>query len=1125
VPKASQKIFHIRRDYNAWVADESMEDYALRYTPRKFRKWSEIRVANTAFGAVSFLAMEAIGGTIALNYGFTNALVAILVVGLIIFFTGLPISYYAARYGVDMDLLTRGAGFGYLGSTVTSLIYASFTFIFFALEAAIMALALEMYLGLPLIWCYLISSLLIIPLVVRGITLISRLQLWTQPLWALLLLLPYLAIAWKNPGAFSDFTRFAGRISGSSGFDMTMFGASAAVAFSLVVQIGEQVDFLRFLPERTPENRRRWWAAVVLAGPGWIVPGMLKMLGGAFLAYLAMQHGAAFIHAVEPTQMYLTGYSYVFGSPTWILAAATLFVVVSQVKINVTNAYAGSLAWSNFFARLTHSHPGRVVWLVFNVVIAVLLMVMGVFHAIERVLGLYSNIAIAWVGALVADLVINKPLGLSPRGIEFKRAHLYDINPVGIGSMLLAAALAVMAHAGLFGATTQAFAPFIALGVSMLASPTIAWFTRGRYYIARQPTPLGHLGKHVRCSVCENAFEADDMAHCPAYDAPICSLCCTLESRCHDRCKTGSRAAEQAERVLTTLLPIAISRRVNFRVAHYLVVFLSLTLLLLTVMGVVYIQEAGGLPAEGGDLVLQPAFVKVFSVLVLIIAVCSWWVVLGSESRRMAQDESNRQNQLLTQEIEAHQRTDAALQEAKEAAETANQAKTRYVAGMTHELRTPLNSILGYSQILLRSDSLPESAQESVQTVHRSAEHMLALVDDLLDLARIEAGRLRLESTPLPLPEFLDDLVRMVKPQAEAKGLHFVYTHAGRMPSWVQTDAKYLRQILINLLSNAVRFTDTGAVTLHVDCRHDVLRFDIEDTGIGIAPQDVQRIFLPFERGAGGRHRDEPGTGLGLTITGLLASLMGGELALVKTSKRGSQFSVRLYLREVADPGVQAKAPQQVSGYLGERRKLLVVDDQPVQRQMLAGMLAPMGFTLREAASGTECLDFLMVDRPDAILLDITMDDMDGWETAKRIHAAGHAMPIIMVSANVFENQVERLHTAQCQAFVGKPVIESELMQTLQRHLGLDWLAAKVPQIAAHSEDLAPVRPVRLPDDFHARALQLLQLGHVQGLAALFDLLAREEPALEPTCARLSRLVTLFDLEGVRLSLAGAAHE
>ncbi len=145
-----QKIFRIRRDYNAWVADETLEDYALRYTPRSFRKWSEFRVANTAFGATSFLALEAIGGTIALSYGFSNAVWAILVVGLITFLTGLPISYYAAKYGLDMDLLTRGAGFGYLGSTLTSLIYASFTFIFFALEAAILALALQLYFGWPL---------------------------------------------------------------------------------------------------------------------------------------------------------------------------------------------------------------------------------------------------------------------------------------------------------------------------------------------------------------------------------------------------------------------------------------------------------------------------------------------------------------------------------------------------------------------------------------------------------------------------------------------------------------------------------------------------------------------------------------------------------------------------------------------------------------------------------------------------------------------------------------------------------------------------------------------------------------------------------------------------------------
>ena len=189
-----QRIVKSRRDYNTWVANETLEDYALRYAPKSFRKWSEFRIANTALGAVSFLALEAIGAAITLSYGFTNALWAILCVSLIIFCTGLPISYYSAKYGIDMDLLTRGAGFGYIGSTITSLIYASFTFIFFALEASIMAQAVEMYFGLPLIYGYVVCSLIIIPLVIHGVTLIGRVQAWTQPVWLVLMILPFAAV-------------------------------------------------------------------------------------------------------------------------------------------------------------------------------------------------------------------------------------------------------------------------------------------------------------------------------------------------------------------------------------------------------------------------------------------------------------------------------------------------------------------------------------------------------------------------------------------------------------------------------------------------------------------------------------------------------------------------------------------------------------------------------------------------------------------------------------------------------------------------------------------------------------------------------------------------------------------
>ncbi|MFM9836005.1 MAG: purine-cytosine permease family protein, partial [Methylophilaceae bacterium] len=175
--EATQRIVKIRRDYNTWVANETLEDYALRFTPASFRKWSVLRVSNTAFGAISFLVLEAVGGTILVNYGFINTFWAILTVGLIIFTTGIPISYYAAKYGVDMDLLTRGAGFGYIGSTISSFIYASFTFILFALEAAIMAYALELTFHIPLYLGYMMSALIVIPLVTHGVTLISRIQM------------------------------------------------------------------------------------------------------------------------------------------------------------------------------------------------------------------------------------------------------------------------------------------------------------------------------------------------------------------------------------------------------------------------------------------------------------------------------------------------------------------------------------------------------------------------------------------------------------------------------------------------------------------------------------------------------------------------------------------------------------------------------------------------------------------------------------------------------------------------------------------------------------------------------------------------------------------------------------
>ncbi|HLZ97180.1 MAG TPA: hypothetical protein VKP66_04485, partial [Steroidobacteraceae bacterium] len=406
-----QRIARERRQYNQWVASQTLEDYALRYTADSARK-SSFRVGNTALGPIAFLACEAIGGALTISYGFPNTAWAIASFTVLMFLIGLPIAYYAAKYGVDIDLLTRGAGFGYLGSTLTSLIYASFTFLLFSIEASILSVALQMLFGIPLAVAHVLSSLAVIPIAVYGISLISRVQLATQPIWLALQFLPILYIVWRHPSQVTDWTHYAGTEGGSStSINVPMLGMAASMLLSLLPQIGEQVDYLRFLPAHDRRRPFSWWTALLATGPGWVVIGGFKLFAGSFLTVLALHSGIGAADASQPTQMYLVAFREAMGSPALALVSTGLLVIVCQLKINVTNAYAGSIAWSNFFSRLTHSHPGRVVWLVFNVVLALLLMERGILNAIDGVLRIYANFAAGWIGALVADLVINKPVG------------------------------------------------------------------------------------------------------------------------------------------------------------------------------------------------------------------------------------------------------------------------------------------------------------------------------------------------------------------------------------------------------------------------------------------------------------------------------------------------------------------------------------------------------------------------------------------------------------------------------------------------------------------------------------------------------------------------------------------
>ncbi|KAM3102922.1 ATP-binding protein [Phormidesmis sp. 146-12] len=922
----SFKIVKDRRDYNAWVAAETLEDYALRFAPKSFRKWSEWLVTNTATGGLSFLALEAIGGSLSINYGFANSVWAIMAVGLIIFLTGLPIAYYAAKYNIDMDLLTRGAGFGYIGSTITSLIYASFTFIFFAIEAVIMAQALELYFHLPLAIGYVVCSLAIIPLVFFGVTVINQLHLWTQPLWLTLILLPYGCILYKQPDALSSWMRFAGQSSSGAAFDPLLFGTAATVCFSLIVQIGEQVDYLRFLPDKQENNRGQWWLAVVLAGPGWIFLGCAKQLGGAFLAALAIGHGVSFVQAKQPTQMYSVAFESVFSNPEVALAVTIFFVILSQIKINVTNAYAGSLAWSNFFSRLTHSHPGRVVWLFFNVAIALLLMELGVFSTLEAVLGLYSNVAIAWVGALVADLVINKPLGLSPSYIEFKRAHLYNFNPVGCGSVLIASIVSMAAFVGMFGLVAKAFASFIALGLAMVLAPTIALLTQGKYYIAREDA-YSTCTHTIDCCICEQEYEPQDMAFCPVYEDSICSLCCSLDMRCHDACKPTVIPDKKLEApIVRSFLRDKLSPQLEVRLLKYLAVSFSLSTLLGVMLGVVYYQQV--MSNSGLDKLtvqrLTATLIEVSAVLFVLIGIGSWWLVLTQESRQLAQEELDKQNLLLQQEIEERQLAEVQLQEKAQQLEQTlynlQQAEAQLiqtekmaalgglVAGIAHEINTPIGIGVTAASLLVEkttafSDSFrrntmkrsdlekflalaQQSSQMTLTNLNRAAQLIQSFkqvaVDQSSESRRVFNFRAYLEEVLLQLSPIVKTTTHLIEVQGDR---HLT------LNSYPGAFSQIVTNLVMNSLLHAYSPGEQGHITLRFEQIEEQIIFEYADDGQGIPLENLSKIFEPFfttKRGQGG-------SGLGLHIVyNLVTQKLGGKIQCESRPSMGAKFIIKL---------------------------------------------------------------------------------------------------------------------------------------------------------------------------------------------------------------------------------------
>lgn len=474
------------------ATQESLEDYTLRFAPRSYRKWSAGVVATSALGGIAYLADFSIGANIGIAYGTTNAIIGILVAAVIIFATGFPLAYYAARYNIDLDLITRGSGFGYYGSVVTNVIFATFTFIFFALEGSIMAQGLELGLGIPQWLGYAASTVIIIPLVIYGMNTLAKLQVWTTPLWLLLMVVPVGYLVISNPESIDGFFAYAGD-SGAEGPSLAPVMLAAGVCLSLMAQIAEQIDYLRFMPPRTEANKGAWWRAVILAGPGWVIFGAIKQIVGMFIAIylIATLDPAASVHANEPVHQFLGVYQEMM--PAWLaMTLAVVLVVISQIKINVTNAYSGSLAWTNSFTRITKTYPGRMVFVVVNLVIALILMEANMFGFLNTILGFYANCAMAWVVTVASDIAINKYLlKISPKTAEFRRGMLYAVNPVGFVSMLVSAGISIAVFFGAFGAGIQPFSPIFAVGLALVLPPLLALITKGKYYLRRTDDGIG----------------------------------------------------------------------------------------------------------------------------------------------------------------------------------------------------------------------------------------------------------------------------------------------------------------------------------------------------------------------------------------------------------------------------------------------------------------------------------------------------------------------------------------------------------------------------------------------------------------------------------------------------------
>jgi signal transduction histidine kinase/FixJ family two-component response regulator len=491
------------------------------------------------------------------------------------------------------------------------------------------------------------------------------------------------------------------------------------------------------------------------------------------------------------------------------------------------------------------------------------------------------------------------------------------------------------------------------------------------------------------------------------------------------------------------------------------------------------------------------------------------------------------------------QRT-AELQQARDAAEAANRAKSTFLANMSHELRTPLNAILGLAQVLEHDPDLVASQRKSLDIIGRSGEHLLDLVDDILEISRIEAGRASLNLAGFDLYRTLNRLEQIVSVRARRRGLTLLFERTENLPRYVQTDERKVRQVLLNLLGNAVKFTEVGGVKLRASSQemapdsalpsaHTLLRFEIQDTGVGIAPAEAESLFEPFVQGESGQ-KVQQGAGLGLTISRQYVELMDGEISvsspppLPLTSWTdgqggpGTLFTVTLPVELVDASELHSRLPTRpVVGLASDGAgaappRILVVDDSQENRVVLCEILERVGFQVRQASGGEEAVNLNTSWQPHLIWMDIRMPVLDGYEVTRRIREIGDRVPIIAVTASAFEEDRAAVLAAGCDDFVRKPFREGEVLAVTAKHLGINYLHQELPKSADDAGldhplvVLAPADLSDLPEAWVTDLGQAARRGRSRQVLALIEGIEGERPQVARELRMLVRESRFLDI-------------